>query len=88
MHQWLITKHPHLVAEYIQYDDSKPFQLLQLQYAVNILKTTESMHGKLTTIVRYWLRYNDMLLYLLDWGQMWLSIQLLVLQPSVNGEVL
>ena len=25
VHQWLMTAHPHLVAEYIQYDDSNPF---------------------------------------------------------------
>ena len=31
VHRWLMKKYPHLVAEYIQYDDSKPFQPLQLQ---------------------------------------------------------
>ena len=58
VHKWLITDHPHLVAEYIQYDDANPFQPLQLACAVKDLKNTESMHGKLTAIVRYWMRYK------------------------------
>ena len=52
VHQWLMTTHPLIVAEYIQYDDSKPFQPLQLQCAVNSLNATESMHGKITAVLR------------------------------------
>ena len=37
VHQWLMTQHPTLVAEYIQYDDVHPFQPLQLQCTVNDL---------------------------------------------------
>jgi len=58
VHQWLMSKFPHIVAEYIQYDDVKPFEPLQLHCAVNDLVKTESMHGKLTAIVRYWLRHK------------------------------
>ena len=57
VHQWLITTHPHLVAEYIQYDDATPFQPLQLACAVRDLDTVKSMYGKLTAVVRYCLRY-------------------------------
>ena len=59
VHQWLITTQPHLVAEYIQFDDSRPFEPLQLHCAVEDLSKTESMHGKLTAIVRYWMRYTQ-----------------------------
>ena len=58
VHQWLMITNPHLVTEYIQYDDCKPFQPLQLQCAVNELSNTKYMHEKLTAIVRYWLRYE------------------------------
>ena len=53
VHQWLMNTPPHLAAEYIQYNDSKPFQPLQLQCAVDLLEVTVLMHGKLTTVVRY-----------------------------------
>jgi len=59
VHQWLTTKHPHIVAKYIQYDDIHPFEPLQLHCTVNDLAKTEPMHGKLTAIVRYWLRHNQ-----------------------------
>ena len=58
VHQWLMTAHPHWVVEYIQYDNSNPFQPLQLACAVRDLEKAESMHGKLTAIVRYWMRYQ------------------------------
>ena len=59
VHKWLMTSHPHLVAEYIQFDDTNPFEPLRLHCAVEDLSKTESMHGKLTAIVRYWLRYKN-----------------------------
>ena len=58
IHKWLMTKHPHLVADYIQFDDSHPFERLQLHCAVADLEREESMHGKLTAIIRYWLCYE------------------------------
>ena len=58
VHKWLMSKYPHLVAEYIQFDDSRPFEPLKLHCAVEDLVATESLHGKLTSIVRYWIRYS------------------------------
>ena len=53
LHQFIITTHPSIVAEYIQYDDSEPFDPIQLQCAVNELDKITEEHGKLTAIVRY-----------------------------------
>ena len=39
-----MTIYPHLLSEYIQYDDSKPFQPLQLSYAVTDVEKEEPMH--------------------------------------------
>ena len=57
VHKWLITTYLHLVIEYIQYDDTNPFQPFKLACVVRDHEMIDSMHGKLTTIVRYWLRY-------------------------------
>ena len=59
LHQFIITRHPYIVAEYIQYDDSNPFNPIQLQCAVNDLDKTTEEHGKLTAIVRYRTPYTD-----------------------------
>ena len=58
VHQWLMTTYPHLVLEYTQYDDSIPFQPLQLSCAITDIERKESMHGKFTVLVRYHLRYQ------------------------------
>lgn len=34
VHQWMIMKYPHLVAEYIRYDNANPFEPLQLACAI------------------------------------------------------
>ena len=57
-HKWVMTRHPQLVAEYIQFDDIWPFEPLQVYCAVENLVKTESLHGKLTAIVRYYLQYK------------------------------
>ena len=59
VHQWLMTQYPSIVAEYIQYDNAHSFQPLQLQCTVNDLVNAESIHGKLTVIARYWMRYDQ-----------------------------
>ena len=59
LHQFIITNHPSVVAEYIQYDDSDPFDPIQLQCAVNDLDKVTEEHGKLTAIVRYRTPYTD-----------------------------
>ena len=46
------------VADDIQYNDSTPFQSLQLYCAVIDVEKEKSMHGKLTALVRYHLRYK------------------------------
>ena len=58
VHKWLITTYPELVAEYVQFDEQHPFEPLQLHCEVEDLASIDSMHGKLTSIVRYWLRYK------------------------------
>ena len=58
VHQRLVAAHPHLVGEYIEYNKSNPFQPLQLSCVVKDLESVDSIHGKLITIVRYWLRYQ------------------------------
>ena len=58
VHQWLITTNPSLIAEYIQFDYARPFEPLQFRCTVKDLVKTKSMHGKLTVIVRHWLRYE------------------------------
>ena len=59
LHQYLITQHPHLVAEYIQYDDSHPFEPIQLQCAVDDDATNLADQSKLTAIVRYHTPYTN-----------------------------
>lgn len=54
-----MTQHPKIVAEHIQYDDAYPSQPLKLQCAVNDLVQAENINGKLITIVRYWMRYEQ-----------------------------
>ena len=59
LHQWLITKYPALVAEYIQYDDASPFEPIRLAVALKDLDGCEITKNKLTAIVRYWTPYLD-----------------------------
>ena len=59
LYQWLMTKYQHIVAKYIQHDNIHPFEPLQLHCAVKNIARIESMHGKLTAIVRYWLRHKQ-----------------------------
>ena len=58
VHKSLITTYLHLVIEYIQYDDAKSFQPFKLACVVRKHGMVDSMYEKLTTIVRYWLRYQ------------------------------
>ena len=59
VYKWLMMTHPHLVVEYMQFDDCWSVEPLQLHCAVEDLVQAEPMHMKLTTIVRYWLRYKQ-----------------------------
>ena len=53
LQQWVITKYPNLVAEYILYDDSTPFDQIKISYAVPDYNMIESQYGNIATIVRY-----------------------------------
>ena len=53
LHKYIMTKHPSLVAEFIQYDNVEPFDPIILQCAVTDLVKAENDHGKLTDIFRY-----------------------------------
>ena len=59
VYKWLMMTHPHLVVEYMQFDDCWSVEPLQLHCAVEDLVQTQSVHTNLTTIVRYWLRYKQ-----------------------------
>jgi len=87
VHQWLMTTHLHLVAEYIQFDDVHSFEPLRLYCAVEDLAKIESMHGKLTGIVRYWLRYkNDGKNVILSFGfGASLTVNSIVVIPTIKA---
>ena len=34
IHQWIINKSPEIIADYIEYDDTNPFQTLQSQVVI------------------------------------------------------
>ena len=59
LHQWIMSKYPSIVAEYIQYDDAEPFEPIKLAVALQNLDGCDSMKSKLTAIVRYWTPYMD-----------------------------
>jgi len=58
-HQWLITKYPAIVEEYIQYDDVDPFEPIRLAVALKDLEGCNITKNKLTAVVRYWTPYLD-----------------------------
>jgi len=59
LHQWIMSKYPSIVAEYIQYDNAEPFKPIKLAVALQNLDGCDSMKSKLTAIVRYWTPYMD-----------------------------
>ena len=58
LHQWIITKYPHIVEKYEQYDDVKPFRPITLDCALPASEA-EKTAGKLTAVVTYKTRYFD-----------------------------
>ena len=58
LHQWVCTQHPHLVANYEQFDDKKPFRPITLDCAVP-QSEAEKTTGKLTAVITYKTRYRD-----------------------------
>ena len=53
LHKYIMTNHPSLVAEFIQYDYTDYFYTILFQCAVADLVKAENDHGKLTDIFRY-----------------------------------
>ncbi len=69
LHQYIISKHPELVAEYIQYDDPNAFEPIKLQCAVPDYEEYRENHGCLTAVVRYYTSYEvDGAPYILSLG--------------------
>ena len=58
LHQWIMTKYPHLVEKYEQFDDANPFRPITLDCAVP-QSEAEKTTGKLTAVVTYRTRYVD-----------------------------
>lgn len=59
LHQWVATTFPHIVQEWIEFDDKEKFEPLSLNCAVEDIKTVENNAGKLTAMVTYFTRYTD-----------------------------
>ena len=59
-HKWIVSKYPHLVHSFEQFDDSNPFEAIKLVGAVkDTSDLSASDHGKLTAVVRYHTPYED-----------------------------
>ena len=58
IHQWIITKFPETIADYIKYDDKAPFHPFQLQVAIQDVEATQADTGKFTAIVQYFISYR------------------------------
>ena len=57
VHKWIMTAFPETVMDYVEFDDTEPFNPVQLSCAIeqgNIAPDS----GKLTAVVRYWTRYK------------------------------
>ena len=62
VHKWIMTSFPHIVAEYLEYNDTESFNPIQLLCAVEDEQRNNSRDdnkGKLTAIVRYWTQYKN-----------------------------
>ena len=53
IHLWVITTHQEIVSHYIQYNDKKPFEPIELNYEVEDYETMKDTYGKLTALVVY-----------------------------------
>ena len=58
IHQWIITKFLGTVADYIKYDETNPFQTLQLQVDIQYFEAKQADTGKLTSLVQYFTAYR------------------------------
>jgi hypothetical protein len=59
-HLWLKSERPDLVAEYVSFDDSNPFEPIKLGGAIRDPSDFDaSDHGNLTAVIRYFTPYQD-----------------------------
>jgi hypothetical protein len=59
-HLWLMSERPDLVAEFVSFDDSNPFEPIKLGGAIcDPADFDSSNHGNLTPVVRYYTPYLD-----------------------------
>ena len=59
VHQWVATTYPHIVKEWVEFDDKEQFEPLALNCALKDLENTESNVGKLTVLVTYLTKYTS-----------------------------
>jgi hypothetical protein len=61
-HLWLMSERPDLVAEFVSFDDSNPFEPIKLGGAIcDPINFDASTHGNLTADIRYFTPYSDQL---------------------------
>jgi hypothetical protein len=59
-HLWLKSERPDLVAEFVSFDDSNPFEPIKLGGAIRDPADFDSTnHGNLTAVIRYYTPYVD-----------------------------
>jgi hypothetical protein len=58
-HQYIMSEHPEIVHEYLEFDSSTPFEPIRLGGAIiDKADLVESSHGHLTAIIRYFTPYT------------------------------
>ena len=57
IHQWVITIHPEIVSCYIQYDNEIPFDLIQLNFAVEDYEYMKDTYGKIKVLLVHSINY-------------------------------
>ena len=57
-HQWIMSEHPSLVAVYVEFNDTNPFEPVKLGGAIRDPDGFDSVtHGNLTAVIRYFTPY-------------------------------
>jgi hypothetical protein len=60
IHLWLMSEHPDLVAKFISFDDSNPFEPIKLGGAIRDPSDFDAAdHGNLTAVIQYYTLYTD-----------------------------
>jgi hypothetical protein len=59
-HQWVMSERPDIVAEYLEFDASNPFEPVKLGGAIRDPANVDlTDHGNLTAVIRYYTPYAD-----------------------------